>query len=347
MKRPLYLASCAAVFVAAFIGWSGWRIEQEALDAERSRANRTASIREQIRRAEERITTTQQEKVRVHARLDHLRLAARALANPVSKSSSTLATESGAPPPTAAGKLKELAAVARAKAKSEIRANNRRQTASVYQSFFHELKLTPEQIESFSEICAMRDQREAVYLEMFGERAMTASEREKLRAQDVLTEHAAFRELLGETGFQRLLDYNRSTTAREIIGSFGASAGLAGAPFTAAELERLVDVVVASYAPTGGWGWGDRMYAPWQFQPIDWHLAEPRLRALMTDAQWTIFSTESPDSRRMNISLSTGRAHLNEDSSYSASKFRTLAYRAHISDRAAEKASAAMAQRTK
>jgi hypothetical protein len=239
-----------------------------------------------------------------------------------------------------------LAAVARAKAKSEICANNRRQAASVYQSFFHDLKLTPDQIEAFMKICAMRDEREAVYLEMFGERVMTAGEREKVRAQDVPTEHAAFRELLGETGFRGLMEYNRSTAAREIIGSFGASAGWAGAPFTAAVLDRLVDVVVASYTPTGGWGWDDRMYAPWQFQPIDWHLAEPRMRALMTDAQWRIFTSENPILSSTNVS-SFGRTHMNQDSDYFSSKFRSLAYQALKGDRAAEKASAAAAQPAK
>jgi hypothetical protein len=341
MNKFPYLASGAAVSVAALMAWSGWRIQQQALAVDRSSADRVASVREELRRTEERVTTAQRETARLQARLEQLRLAARAIASLALKSSSAPAIESDAPLAPAAGKLNELAAVARAKAKSHYSADNQRQAASVYQSFFRDRKLTPQQIEAFIKLCAMRDEREAVYLEMFQEGVMTAGEREKLRTQDVPTEHAAFRELLGGTGFQRLTEYNRSTPAREIIGSFGASAGLAGAPFTAAELDRLVDVVVASYAPTGGWWWDDRMYAPWQFQPIDWHLAEPRLRALMTDAQWTIFTSQNPVSSSTNVS-EFGRTHMNQDSDYFSSKFRTLAYQAHKNDRAAEKASAAI-----
>ncbi len=323
MNKLLLVTSGGLLMAAALTAWSGRRVQQQALAAHGASARELSVAKEQMTRIAERTLAAKQDATALQAKLKQARASkTKATANALPKSQAPENTGSLTPE---AAKLKELEAIAKTKDQFEDLADNRRRATNAYQSFFRELKLTPQQIEKFLKIREQRSERETVMGEMQKEGRITAAEREKLRLEQFQTDHAAYRELLGDAGFQRLLDYNRSTPAREIIASFGATAALAGAPFTSIELDRLVDVVVAAYARTGsGSWWSDRMFATWEIQPIDWHLAEPRLRVMMTDAQWKIFTSQ-------NANIDGG------GTTYFFNKFRTLASQAYKADRAAEK----------
>lgn len=106
----------------------------------------------------------------------------------------------------------------------------------------------------------------------------------KLRVAAQAKADMAYRELLGEEGYQRFQDYQRTGVARGITRGFAAAAVMAGDPVAAPQLENLVQVIAN----------GSSSYRSGQAVTIDgieWDIVDAGARSILSDAQWKLFKT--------------------------------------------------------
>lgn len=108
------------------------------------------------------------------------------------------------------------------------------------------------------------------------------------RADGGAAEHAVYRELLGEAGHRQFIDDQKKATPREIVGAFAAQALRAGLPFSADRLDAVVEAMAGAQIPKTGWRRADGRFATLQFDPIDWDVADARVRPLLSEAEWNI-----------------------------------------------------------
>lgn len=90
----------------------------------------------------------------------------------------------------------------------------------------------------------------------------------------------ARRALVGESGFRRWQEYNRTAVARNMISGFAGVAVMAGKPLTSQQLEQLVQVIANG---SSSYRSGQSVALP--LKSIDWDFVDAQARPLMTDAQ--------------------------------------------------------------
>ncbi|MSU23125.1 MAG: hypothetical protein EXS32_04795 [Opitutus sp.] len=296
--KKLLLASLGLITVAALLFARGVRrAEREAVAACIGIAKQQTRTMTAVEHAQSRISVAERTTAELRQKLEALKQKMTSAAlNPPATSANSAATKSNqAPSSEVAARRKELEAVAKTKGQIATLAEDRLRFANVYQSLFRALRLSPEQIEQFMAISARQHERvmDLGQMEREGLIAKDDPAIARIRAEGVAAEHAAYRELFGESGYRQFIEDQKKTTAREIIGGFGARALMTGMPISADKLEQLVEAVAASQIPNIGWRQSDGRFATWQFDPIDWDVADVRVRPLLSDAEWTLYKSQA------------------------------------------------------
>jgi hypothetical protein len=321
MKTTLFVTLTFTGAASLLVAWNFHRDERAAVADRRLTSENLTRLSEELKNAELRLVAAEREQAALRERLGALQRktplgtqasARKPEATPTAAPATTVASETVA-------KRKALDTIAKSKQEISTLASERLRFASVYQSFFRSLALSPEQIERFLDISARQHERMTDLGQMEREGLISKDDATiaKIRADGVAAEHAAYRELLGEAGYRQFIDEQKKTTARVVMGSFAASALMAGLSINPNRLDQLVDAVASAQIPGIGWRMGDGRYATWQFDPIDWDQADARVRSLLNDAEWTIYKSQSVD-----------RA---------SHRLRTIAYLAKLTDDAAKK----------
>lgn len=113
----------------------------------------------------------------------------------------------------------------------------------------------------------------------------------KLRAAAEEKYVAELRELLGEAGFQRWQDYNRTASVWAAVSAVAGAAAVEHASFTPAQAEALVQAIAGSCASFRA-GYGVDL------SQVDWAAVDAQARAILSPEQWEIFHTMDPGPSR-------------------------------------------------
>jgi hypothetical protein len=99
----------------------------------------------------------------------------------------------------------------------------------------------------------------------------------------------AMKELLGEEGYRRLQQHDRTAYGRELVQGLVGAATVAGVPFAAQQAEQLLRVVIeAGERPGQGFG----------LSPVDWARAEQNAAKFLSAEQMKFLATTEPDGVR-------------------------------------------------
>ena len=177
-------------------------------------------------------------------------------------------------------------------------ASARAKLVTSYGVLFRALSLSPAQIERFQNIVAKRDEQNMDLTNIILEEvaasnnklsAETYSAVTKLKAQAESEYQDGMRELLGESGYQQLQEYDRTVVARDMASGFAAAAVMAGDPLTSGQAEQFTQLLAKASATYRNGGTASK-------ETIDWSLVDPQARQILSASQWILFTTVDPPS---------------------------------------------------
>ena len=158
--------------------------------------------------------------------------------------------------------------------------------AVTFSPFYRARKMSPADIEKFEQILLQRHEHmsdlDAATLGKGINRADPTYQ--KMNQQVTLEYQSAQRELLGETGFKELEDYERLNPVRESVRAMAAAAAMAGSPFDRNQAEQLTSAL-ASAIPDYRAGGYPNMHA------IDWSRVHTAATTILSPMQLTILET--------------------------------------------------------
>ena len=301
----------ALVAGAGAVGWKLTRATRTSAVASAGINDKQARLVRELEAGEARLAVLDQEASALQMKLEQARQARQAnQAVPAGRStaggSASMASRRSIPSVGSREALDRHLAAARAKNATvswqiPMTPEERRRCTYIYQSLFQELGLSAAQIKTFVDLAMQRQEREMEFNTLFNDRVIAARDPlvDGYRQEFMAQQGAAFRELLGAAGYEKFQDYNRTTSAREVVTALAGTAVQAGMAFSPEQLERFVQVIADCYVPGGSRQvYPDGLYVSSQFDPIDWDRADWRLRPLMTDAEWALFKTQAPTSGR-------------------------------------------------
>lgn len=102
------------------------------------------------------------------------------------------------------------------------------------------------------------------------------------------------RALLGESGYQQLQDYDRTSSIRGMVGAIAGAAVLEQAPFTPDQADRLVRAIAnasESYRRGGVVNSAD----------VDWEIVDQQARTILSPAQFAVFNSMDPGPTRAGL----------------------------------------------
>ena len=156
-----------------------------------------------------------------------------------------------------------------------------------YAPLFRTLKLSPQQVAQFCDHLMRREAAKsdlqaaaealpehdvAVY------RLQERAEKEHEKAQIAL---------LGDSGTQQTVEFERTLRVREGVAALASTATLASVPFTAEQSDRLLRTLLAA-TPR-------RSDNTWDFDRIDWVKVSEDARTFLSPAQWRIVTSVETD----------------------------------------------------
>ena len=99
---------------------------------------------------------------------------------------------------------------------------------------------------------------------------------------------AAQRALLGDAGYDRFHDYERTAFVRSLVNGWaGGAVAVARAPFTTEQGEQLIQILAAASEDYRKGGQANTY-------GIDWDAADAQARAILSEAQFNLFKTMEP-----------------------------------------------------
>ena len=287
MKTTAVVGVAIIFTLAGVVTWNVGRAANKAGIARVAIAHEAAVAARRTRLAEQRLATTQREEA-------HLRAV---LAGVEKTKTAEEVVPPAKPPPASISEqaLENKLAESRERARNprgqilEL-ARSRAGYYTVYGTFFRKEGLSQEQIERFIDI-RIKNLEVDFDLDAIVRQGLVSSKDPavaKFKADARAEADAASREVLGDAGYQRLLERRKQSPmiAQHLVGKVAADAVLAGAPFNASQLEHFVQIVAnssSSYRNGQSVEYGD----------IDWDLVDTQVRPLMSEAQWTLFKTSS------------------------------------------------------
>lgn len=161
--------------------------------------------------------------------------------------------------------------------------------AGNFEPLFRELGVTRAQAETFLANFERREAKDADLVAAVESLGLSEEDPAALRLhEEVRAEfEAAQRALLGEAGYQRSEEFERSTPARDAVRGLAGVAVDAGVPLTRLQAEQLAQVLIESAHPTRPEGW----LMP---KTMDWARVDERARTILSEAQFALFQTTEP-----------------------------------------------------
>lgn len=284
MKTILVIVFGAFFAGASGAAWNAARVARETDVALAVFVQKEVRVNAEIQQAEKRIAVAEREDAAMRATLVGLQKA---------KAASRPGPSAG--PAASAQELEKKLTEARQhledpKAQLPQLAERRAGINAKFGVFLQKLGLAPAQIERFVDIRTKRYEHDMDLGALVKQGVVSSDDSVvvKLREQAAAEEAAAYRELLGESGFDRLHEYDRTAVARDLVTGFAAVAVIAGSPLARAELEQLVQAVAngcSNYRSGGA--------VSWKNDTIDWEIVDAQARPFLTDAQWALFKNNS------------------------------------------------------
>ena len=158
--------------------------------------------------------------------------------------------------------------------------DQRAQKQLLYGALFRKLGLSTEQIAQFVENVDRHEEQLMDLMDIYksesgaGQRAAGDA-----IAREQVDYETAQRNLLGEGGYAQLTAYDQSSQARKIVSNLtGGLVSVAGEPLNSQQAEQLIQAITS--ANTNG--------------IIDWDAVDAQAKAVLSDNQYTVYSTTEP-----------------------------------------------------
>lgn len=172
-----------------------------------------------------------------------------------------------------------------------------------YGPFMAELGLSPAQIEQFKDIKLTAAENTMDLNSTMRARALTEADPavQAMRRQTEEAMQVAERDMLGEAGFQHLVEFERTLPSRDYVSGLAASLVFSGNPISATQASQLVQILAeASETYRNGaqaTSPGPNLDEPLRTrqparEPIDSAQVLARARAVLSPAQYTAFEAE-------------------------------------------------------
>lgn len=287
MKTTLIVVTVVICAVVAGVASNASRIEGETAVRVAAVLQKVSAAQAKIRQAEERIAAAEGEQAETQSVL--------AGWQKTKATNDNSAPRLQAAPAISAAELEKKLVEARQQgerpATQRLQLEERRAGLRPdYRQFFEKLRLSPAQIERFVEINLKRFAADMDISALVKQGVVAGSDPAvaTLRADVKAEQDTAYRELLGESGFQQLEEEWRTEVAKGLVKGFAGMAVLEGVPFTAAQLQQLVQIVAnadSSYRAGGR--------VSYSMATIDWDLVDAQVRPLMSEAQWVLFNNSA------------------------------------------------------
>lgn len=274
--------------IALCAGGFAWR-EKQALSATRS----------SFETVNERVAAAQREVVRLRERLASLteergRLLQISGKNPLSTAQ---LPEPAKPPekPTAVTP-KDLAAMVQNLRERETSEGQRRQLAwhrarlgESYQSFVQSLGLSPAGVQRFEAALLRQEEEHLDIMAVAREHGLTLMDPTLggLWNQAETEYQDSQKELLGEDGYRKLQDYERTVSVRDFVRGFIGVTTLAGRPLSSQQAEQLVGIFAAT---TESYAKGGKVPALF----VDWDAGLKRAQEVISPEQLKLIATYEP-----------------------------------------------------
>lgn len=266
-----------AIGVVGVVGWSeraAARAARAALSAEQSKI---ADVDARLRKTVERATTLEREVAEYQGELAKWKKQLAAKAQPAP-----------AAPVRRFGPILELIRHD-PEAEALYLESKRADLAATFGSFFRSRGLSPEAVAKFGAIFLQREEARmdlADVLRLQGEEA-SGKAVATLKAKAEADYEAGLRELLGETGYAQLQDYERSSWMRQMVSAVAGVAVLEHAPISAGQADALVGLIAgASKRYRQGGSATD--------EDIDWDAVLVQAKSILTAEQFLIMTTMDP-----------------------------------------------------
>lgn len=260
----------ALVAAAAAIAWLSTRRAQAADTARIALAEKRQQLTEELRRAGSRRRTAENTCAELSARLAAL------AKSPSPKPPPTV------PPPIQLTQDDPTLQILQLAAR-------RGQFAIIYGPLYRLLAFTPAQIGQFEQNLLRREERRSDLHATAHDQGLSTNDPAYQKLSGVIEREyqAAQRELLGETGVQRLRQYDRQSDLREIVSGLAGAAAAGGAPLDTAQAERLVTALDAASARFPNSDWPNP-------QQVDWPRVHAQAGTFLTADQLALIETTEP-----------------------------------------------------
>jgi hypothetical protein len=156
-----------------------------------------------------------------------------------------------------------------------------------YAPLFRTLKLSPQQAAQFCEHLMRREAAKSdlqAAAETLPEHELAVRRLEERAEQEYEKAQLA---LLGESGAQQAVEFERTQRAREGVAALASTATLASVPFTPEQSDRLLRTLLAA-TPR-------RSDNTMDFDRIDWVQVSQDAKTFLSPAQWTIVTSVETD----------------------------------------------------
>lgn len=278
---------------AAALAWKDTRRKSEIQTAITMIAQKRSRLDAEIREREQWLATADGNRVRLQSERDGLLKAKATPTTPVEAKKTATAPTSSA---LMAQALQQFENDQKdPKIQVSQLASRRSKVRSTYELLFRTLGLSPAQIEKFQEIAARLEAQKMDLNAILGEEVKanqvisegTWSAVKKLQAKADADYQSAQRELLGETGYRQLQDYERTSPVRTMVSGLAGTAVLAGLPISAQQAERLTQVLANASSEY-------QQGRTASLATVDWNLVDAQASDILTESQLSLFKTAEP-----------------------------------------------------
>lgn len=272
----------ALLFLAA--GCAAWRAREARVEAENVAsvaAMRGAEIDRETTRLHERLTAVEQKTAQLRAQTE-------------SKSKRDRVRDAVAVTSQKQATLSEVIKQAAEEAKrpeAQVRALATRRAGLVDQfaPFYRRARLAPPQVQAFEDIWMRREESHGDLNAAAQSQDLSLSDPAvaKLRGEIFADYERAQRQLLGEAAYRELQDYERATSAWNIVRHVSAAATVRGVSLSREQMDGLADAIAnasASYRSGQSMSVAD----------VDWGAVEVRTAEVLSARQWEFVRTMEP-----------------------------------------------------
>lgn len=158
---------------------------------------------------------------------------------------------------------------------------------AIYVPLFRKLGLSPAEIQAVEDLIVQHREQQNDIMATIRKQGLSMSDTTVRKLfSDARTEYVkAQTALLGVEGYQKLREFDRTSTLREMVSGIAGSATVAGVPFTPVEAERLVQLMAASTPEF------QNMESDINPASIEWEMVDAQAKEILSPEQFGAFQT--------------------------------------------------------